>query len=204
MSWRKKGGSSLTNQNFLLLDGKKYGEILGKKINDHAFFGQLAVKGKLVIPPSVEEIGNFAFAACKGLTSLVIPASVEKIGNESFSGCTGLISIEIPSVSTIGKRAFFKCTGLTSLKIPSVVRIDDEAFAGCTGLTSVKFEGSVNRVGKKAFAGCSGLQGELVIPHTNRNPLLVIEEETFAGCTGLTSLKIPSSITEIHKRAFAN
>ena len=45
------------------------------------------------IPYSVTEIGWFAFADCRSLTSLTLPASVEAIGYGAFDGCTHLTLI---------------------------------------------------------------------------------------------------------------
>jgi hypothetical protein len=51
----------------------------------------------------VISIGNYAFSATPGLTSVTIPNSVTTIGNFAFEGCSGLISVTIPnSVTSIG------------------------------------------------------------------------------------------------------
>ena len=50
---------------------------------------------KLVLPEELEEIGSYAFAHCKKLTSVVIPNSVKTSGNEPFYAC-GLSRISVP------------------------------------------------------------------------------------------------------------
>ena len=63
------------------------------------------------------------FADCKGMTSVVIPNSVEKIGDSSFKGCDSLTNIVIPdSVKEIGSHAFEGCTDLTSVVISDIVK----------------------------------------------------------------------------------
>ena len=148
----------------------------------------------LVIPNSVNSIGDFAFYRCTGLTSVTIPNSVTSIGGSAFNGCTGLTSVTIPnSVTTIGFGAFEGCTGLTSVTIPnSVTSIGSQAFDDCTGLTSVTIGNSVTSIGINAFEGCTGLTS-VTIP----NSVTSIGGSAFNGCTGLTSVTIPNSVTSI-------
>ena len=120
-------------------------------------FNELIVGCKnTTIPNSVTEIGDFAFYACHGLTSIDIPNSVTKIGEGAFDSCTGLTSINIGnSVTTIGDWAFNTCSGLTSIVIPnSVIEIGELAFAYCSGLTSIVIPGSVTSIGNEAFMNC--------------------------------------------------
>ena len=57
-------------------------------------------------------ISNYAFYNCSGLTSIIIPSSVNLIGESAFSGCSGFSgSLTIPnSVTTIGNSAFGYCS----------------------------------------------------------------------------------------------
>ena len=120
---------------------------------------------------NVEEIGNYAFEDCSGLTSI----NVDK-NNTAFSSIDGVLFnksrtklIRYPrgkqglytipnSVTTIGERAFRYCSGLTSVTIPnSVTSIGKWVFSGCSGLTSVTIPNSVKAIGEMAFSGCSAL-----------------------------------------------
>ena len=150
---------------------------------------------------SNDELGDFAFYECSGLTSVTIPSSVTRIGEDAFFRCSGLTNLTIPSsVTSIGKDAFFRCSGLTSLTIPSsVTSIGEFAFSGCSGLTSLTIPSSVTEIGEFAFYGCSGLTS-LTIPSS----VTEIGSSAFSGCSGLTSLTIPSSVTEIGIGAFSD
>ena len=69
-----------------------------------------------VIPDSVTNIGNSAFAGCEWSKSLIIPDGVTSIGGAAFMHCTRLTSITIPdSVTNIGNSAFIYCIKLTSI-----------------------------------------------------------------------------------------
>ena len=186
------------------------------------------------IPASVTTISDYAFYNCTGLTSIEIPSGVTTIGEYAFSGCRGLTSIAIPSrVTSIGDSAFFGCTGLTSIAIPSsVTSIGNSAFSGCTGLTSIEIPSSVISIGSYAFYGCLELTSITVneenpvyhsagncLIETKTKKLIVgcntgvipsdgsvtsIGSSAFYGCTGLTSIDIPSSVTSIGSWAFSH
>ena len=147
-----------------------------------------------------DELGDYAFDGCSGLTSLTIPSGVTSIGDWAFAGCSGLTSLTIPSgVTSIGNYAFKGCSGFTSLTIPSgVTSIGGYAFYGCSGLTSLTLPSSVTSIGYQTFSGCSGLTS-LTLPSS----VTSIGYQTFSGCSGLTSLTIPSGVTWIGNFAFS-
>ena len=162
-----------------------------------------------IIPNSVTKIGDFAFGACTGLTSIVIPNSVTEIGHYAFYYCTGLTSIDIPnSVTEIGYGVFEDCPGLTSIVVESgnprydsrnncnaiIETADNTLIYGCKNTT---IPNSVTTIDDYAFSGCDGLTS-IVIP----NSVTSIGYEAFANCTGLTSIVIPNSVTSIGDSAF--
>ena len=152
-----------------------------------------------MIPNSVTNIGDYAFAYCKSLTSVRIPNSVTCIGDGAFTFCYGLTSVVIPnSVTCIGDDAFERCECLTSIIIPnSVMSIGHGAFRACSSLTSITIPNSVTSIGDSAFEYCSGLTS-ITIP----NSVMSIGYGAFFGCSGLTSVVIPNSVTCIGNDAF--
>lgn len=61
----------------------------------------------IIFPPSLEEIGERAFAGCTELERLWIPGTVKRIGSEAFWGCGKLRRVFLPdSVESIGHDAF--------------------------------------------------------------------------------------------------
>ena len=139
---------------------------------------------ELVIPDGVNEIKQYAFYGCTGLTSIEIPNSVTSIGEWAFYGCSSLESVIIPnSVTSIGRYAFSrtawyenqtdgvvyvsnvcysykgKMPANTSITIKDgTLVIAEFAFRGCSGLTSITIPNSVTSIGNYAFSGCKGLK----------------------------------------------
>ncbi len=90
------------------------------EIDRSAFYFQSEIT-TLVIPDSVQSIGDDAFRYCRKLTSLTLPSGLVRIGNYAFAGCTSLVQIHLSS---------------------SVVTIGEYAFNGCTSLVAVHFDGT--------------------------------------------------------------
>ena len=88
-----------------------------------------------VIPNSVTIIGGGAFYGAS-FTSIVIPESVEAIGEQAFANCRSLLEITIPeAVTRIGFGTFSNCKSLKEVTIgSSVTNIDSYAFSNCPNL----------------------------------------------------------------------
>jgi hypothetical protein len=155
--------------------------------------------GGFIIPDTVTNIKDYAFAYCTGLTSVSIPDSVTSIRNGTFVYCSGLTNVTIGNgVTSIGKDAFYYCDGLISVTIPnSVTSIGEQAFYYCSGLTKVTIPNSVTSIGDNSFNGCYGLTSVTI-----GNGITTIGLGVFSGCSGLTSVTIPSSVTSIGVAAF--
>ena len=169
----------------------------------------------LTIPSSVTKIRYYAFRYCSGLTSLTIPSSVTSIGMYAFSGCCVLTNLTIPSsVTSIGSYAFEGCNGLTNLTIPSsVTSIGWNAFSDCSGLASLTISSSVTSIGESAFSGCSSLTNlyyiiddEFETYLSKGHPYIGVNcgIEYYLNDKKITSVVIPSTITEMGKYAFQN
>ena len=116
---------------------------------------------------SNDEIGEYAFAYCSGLTSLTLPVGITSIGEFAFSGCSGLTSLTLPAgITSIGEYAFYGCSGLTSLTLPAgITSIGEFAFSYCSGLTSIYvYAEKVPRIGRYAFEGCASRKCTLYVP----------------------------------------
>ena len=175
-------------------------------IKEEAFKNRIKIKN-VIISDNITHIGNAAFKGCQGLMNIEIPTSVTSIGSSAFSGCTGLTSIEIPtSVTSIGFGAFSDCTSVTSITLPFIGNGSDETRFGYifgtdnkyvpTSLKKVIITGGKS-IGSSAFRGCTSLTS-IEIPTS----VTSIGSYTFHNCTGLTSIVIPDSVTSIGSYAF--
>lgn len=132
--------------------------------------------------PRLAVIGGNAFADCKALTAIVLPDSLTEIGDQAFENCTSLKELDIPaSVTTVGEAAFFNS---------ALANNPDNLTDG--GLYVGRILASVSNDIVAARSGeFSVLDGTTIIA-----------AGAFRGCTALTKLVLPASVTEICRNAF--
>ncbi|HCT91634.1 MAG TPA: hypothetical protein DF613_09705 [Lachnospiraceae bacterium] len=168
---------------------------------------------EIVIPSSiagkkVQELDDYAFNECNGLTSVTLPDTVDTIGKYAFNLCSSLKHVNIPSgVRTIQEGTFINCENLESITIPdTVTSIGIDAFWNCAKLMEIRIPDSVTDIDRYAFCGCSGLT-RLEIPDSvtslcGDDPL--VGADTFRGCRNLKSIRLPKKITVIGYGMFQN
>jgi len=173
----------------------------------------------------VREIGANAFTNNTTITSVVIPEGVTKIINGgvdwvriygAFAGATRLASVTLPEgLVEIGAYTFHGTTALAAITLPqSLTTLGDMAFSG-SGLTSITLPGGLQNIGSSIFLNCTRLrtaiisEGITAIPNVNRNfggevGIIALSSRMFDGCTALTSVTLPSTLTSIGIHAFRN
>ena len=150
--------------------------------------------------------------------SIIIPSRlggcpVTGIESCAFCWCEGLTSVTIPEgVTWIGASAFEGCTGLKSVTIPSsttnIYSVPD-AFSRCDNLTEIVVnannpiyssqEGILYVKKKSQVIYCSRGLTSVTIPSSVTD----IGGKAFEGCIKFTSVTIPSGVTNIGNDAFA-
>ena len=186
-------------------------------ISNCAFFA--ADITSITIPNSVTEVGGGVFGNCSNLKSVVLSENMTSLPyiNDGgpgwgidygfFHGCISLESIIIPNgIVEIGNLAFNGCESLESFIIPnSVTEVGCGVFYGCENLKSVVLSENITSLpGEDSyghyygfFEGCSSLTS-ITIP----NSVTLIGNRAFSGCSSLSSIEIPNSVTEIRGAAF--
>lgn len=219
-------------------------------IDDGAFNGCYSLVN-ISIPNSVFYIGEDAFYDCENIETIIvengnttyhckdnclietetntlilgskksiIPNYVTSISSYAFCNLTNLISIVVPNnITSIGHGAFYGCASLESMTLPFIGScLDDEenpnfgyifggedysydvAYFGNSyipsTLTSVTITGGTF-VGENAFRGCSYITN-IKLPNT----ITSIATRSFYGCKNLTELDIPISVNLIGRSAF--
>ena len=114
---------------------------------------------KVVIPDTITEVPDYAFAFCKELEEVILPDTVQKIGNNAFCGCSSLKSLDLPeNLGQIGVFSF-DASALEEIVIPEkVASIGEYAFAQCSELKSVVFSGKYTEVGENCFNETKGVR----------------------------------------------
>lgn len=189
-------------------------------IDSYAFYHCDGLSGTLVLPNTIEEIGDDAFDYC-GFTGVVnIPASVEDFGYTPFYGCDGIEGFVVDPnngdydsrdncnaiIRTYSNTLEIGCKNST---IPNtVVSIEEDAFNHVRGLTSITVESGnavydsrndcnaiVKTSANELISGCQNT----VIP----DAVIRIGDNAFYYCSTLTGeLVILEQITSIGKYAF--
>jgi len=133
--------------------------------------------GTLVIPDSVTEIGEGAFAN-EGLKTIIIPGTVKTIGANAFA---------------------FNSTLETVIMQEGVEEIEDSAFAECDNLKNITLAQSLKKIGGLVFYSCDNLQ-EIKIPGN----IEVLSYNVFDDCRKLSKVTLNEGLKTIASYAFAD
>ena len=162
--------------------------------------------GEIIVPReykgySVTEILSGAFEGCTGITSITIPESVTMVSGDAFKGCTGIKEINVPAdASYVDKElfedtAFYKDDSNWENNVLYICGILVDAKENIAGTCVIK--NGAKRIAKSAFADCTGITS-VKIPDS----VTYIGYEAFKDCTGLASVTMPGSVAVISDSAF--
>lgn len=145
----------------------------------------------------IQTIQQDTFAGCENLEVVILPESINRIGETAFSGCKSLSEIIIPEqVTKIDDRAFYG-TAIKSIVLPvGITSISEHLFGGCSNLETVVFKGSVSQIGRSAFDGCIRL-GYLDLRNATS-----LGDYAFSGCSSLAGIELSDNLTSIPAYCF--
>ena len=185
---------------------------------------------EVILPPSLESIGDCAFEYCSALkdvhvrgSSYTIPKSVKDIGSDVFYSCASITNVVLePGLTVLGESMFSRCTGIKEIVIPrSIEIIGSHAFSSCSSLSRIKLEEGLQTLGESMFSGTS--ISEIFVPKSVAQigkscfsgckslKDVVLEEgvpflgdSMFSSCSALQNVSIPESVTVIGASTFSS
>ncbi len=167
------------------------------------------------LPKNVNEIGDSAFADCRGLLVFDFSLASEQIdlGDNVLKGCSNLEDITIPGdlFNSCGIDFLRDATLLSSVTFLRKNVLEPGFFAGCSNLTTVNFaeEDPITNIPKEYFKDCVKLSNlSIVDVSNNRHGELSrsignIGEYAFYN-TAFESITITNAVNSVGSFAFAN
>ena len=153
----------------------------------------------LILPDGMTEIAGNAFENCAALTHVVIPDSVTKIGNWAFANCVSLLEIELPDgITEMEARVFYFCTALERVNLPAgMTSIPYGFLEECSSVTEFEIPDHIVKIETAALKK-TGITS-IDIPES----VTEIGPHAFFGCEGLTEVTVPESVVIVDHDAFA-
>jgi len=138
------------------------------------------------------EIPDYAFFNTKSLKTVNIE-DFTKIGDSAFEYCELLQLTSIPSTLThIGNSAFHRCLKVNVSVIPETVRFLGAGAFSNTGITEIEVKYKGETLPSSIFNGCS-LLTSVTLPST----ITVIDSSALSNCTMLKTISLSQNITSI-------
>ena len=158
-------------------------------LSDYAFYNNMSLT-EIIIPDSVESIGEMTFAYCTALEDIDFSQNIKMVGINAMME-SAWYDAQLEGVVYIGKTLYdYKGTIPSNMEISvpdGIYSISEEAFAGCSGLHSIIMTDSVKSIGARAFYNCYGLTSIII-----GDGVQSIGEEAFAGCSRLKNVTMPA------------
>ena len=179
---------------------------------EYITFGDAEKTDTVIIPETVQKIGNYVFMNCEKIKNIKLPSNLKSIGKTCFQGCISLTGLFIPqSVESIGGGIFGDCDALQSVEIEdennNFIFKDGILYDVKNGILvsavnslipeKVIVDECTKTIDYSAFADCNNLY-EIEIPQGVVN----IGEKAFERLDNLKNIDIPDSVTNITTLAF--
>lgn len=152
-----------------------------KNIPEYAFYNCTALKGNLLLPNSLENIGRYAFYNCGILESVSIGESVKTIGSGAFGKCTGLSRVLYQAKNALSAGA-----------------TDNPVFNGCINIDLIDISADVESIPQYTFKGCENVTK---VYSRSGNPSALQAITTFDPYNYFATLYIPGGSKEKYQSA---
>ena len=119
----------------------------------------------VVLPEGLTEPTPMGFSSNYSLESVTLPSTLKGGMIDDFRNCIKLVEVDIPYGVTSITNSFRDCTGLERVSIPASVTTITGAFYNCKSLKTVSLPEGVQTIGREAFGGCSALT-EITVPRS--------------------------------------
>ena len=150
---------------------------------------------RLILPGTLKKAGDWAFD-CETLTEIVLPESMEYLGDYCFNGTKIQSDLHVPeSVTHIGIDCF-SGTCFTSINIPQhFTYVGEGWFSSNAFLETVELHEGITKICSKAFEHSVS---RLELPES----LVELEECAFEGCE-VQTMELPDGLTELPDDSFS-
>lgn len=163
---------------------------------------------QIIVPSEIEglpvsEIATKVFKDNNNIESVVIPDTVRIINASCFSNCENLKSVAISkNIKEIPAYCFSKCTNLQDIDLPDgLEKIGKAAFSWCSSLKNISIPSTVTILeGNDDAVGIFSLSGitSVELPDS----ITEIPANIFHTCKSLSSVKIGKNVKKIRAKAF--
>lgn len=130
-----------------------------KTIQEKAFQNLQVSEFELILPDTLEYIGDYAFMNCTAVNTIIIPKSVTHLGVGVFYGCASLDFIYFRDgikITSIPEQFCYSCSALNC-----VGTVDE--FNNVSSTTTTSFPDTITMIEKSAFESCSSLGNRIII-----------------------------------------
>ena len=183
----------------------------------------------VIIPISVTSIGNTCFSGCSTLSTVTIPSAVTLIDTNAFQNCTGLTSVTLNCAGTSTVLNTNSFIGTTSINQTTINNLLEKGYnplqltnAGFTIISRFTYDISNNVIiavydsgvgytftiidDSVTGAADSIFRDNVFVTSficTGSSLLNSLGSSVFQGCTNLTNVTIPNSVTSFGTACFS-
>lgn len=163
---------------------------------------------ELILPDTVEVVGNFAAMYCTELQKVTFGKNIRNIGVSAFESegdntksegkgkLTTLVWNGAPEI--IREKAFCYDDKIAEIVLPAGVKIiENWAFAKCYAADKIILGEGLETIGDHAFLKCTSAK-EIVLPNTCKT----VETSAFYRCSAAETLIIGEGVETLQKGAF--